>query len=140
MDGRIKNYDINTREYDIEYLRLLIEFKRTGRPLSFNIPYDQKKHTTRYIIPAERIAIDVEIARLRNKLNLKANEMIKTVTLEVTVDVVCDVEKGQKQTRYQQGLSDTLNIQQVLIGATDVTAALTSEHFDIIERQILDEL
>ena len=65
--------------------------------------------------------------------------MIKSVTIEITVDVICDVIEERKDNGT---LVDALKIYYVKLGNTDITQALeqTNFEFDIIERQILDEL
>ena len=69
--------------------------------------------------------------------------MIKSVTIEITVDVICDVTPERPSRDYYTPPEDaSVEIQQVLLGGIDITKALeqTNFEFDIIERQILDEL
>lgn len=65
--------------------------------------------------------------------------MIKSVTIEITVDVICDTEEERKD---NGALVEVLNIHMVKLGSADITKALEQTKFDfeIIERQILDEL
>ena len=65
--------------------------------------------------------------------------MIKTVTIEITVDVVCDVMQDWDE---DSRVAQSLNIRQVLIGNTDITNALEKAKFDfgVIEDEILTEL
>ncbi len=69
--------------------------------------------------------------------------MIKSVTIEITVDVICNVTPERPSCDYYTPPEPaSLDIQQVLLGGIDITKALeqTKFDFDIIERQILDEL
>lgn len=69
--------------------------------------------------------------------------MIKSVKIEITVDVICDVIPERPSRDYYTPPEDaSVEIQQVLLGGIDITKALEQTDFewDIIERQILDEL
>ena len=65
--------------------------------------------------------------------------MIKSVTIQIDVDVVCDVMQDYDE---DNRVGQSLNIRQVLIGNTDITAALEKAKFDfgVIEDEILTEL
>jgi hypothetical protein len=63
--------EIGTREYDLEYLRQLEEYLATK---NINIKWSNKAFSdnTREFTATERIKINIEIARIKNKWRITA--------------------------------------------------------------------